>query len=162
MNKIILGIDPGLATTGFGVVCEKQGEVEYLSCGYIATAKNADLAQRLLVISKSLDKLIKQYQPGLVAVESIFFAQNRTTAIVVAQARGVILATSAKHNLPLVEYTPLQVKQALTGYGRADKKQIQKIVKSVLKLKDIPKPDDSADALAIAICAAHSYKAVLK
>lgn len=162
MNKIILGIDPGLATTGFGVICEKQGEVEYLSCGCIITSKHDSLAQRLLIISESLDKLIRQHQPGLAAVESIFFAQNRTTAMAVAQAKGVILATLAKHNLPVIEYTPLQVKQALTGYGRADKRQIQKIIKSVLKLEDIPKPDDSADALAIAVCAAHNYKAVLK
>jgi crossover junction endodeoxyribonuclease RuvC len=161
MEKIILGLDPGTATTGFGIISESGGQLQYIDCGHICTSKDKSPADRLLLISKSLDKLIKIYKPNLVAVESLFFAKNRTTAIAVAQARGVILCALAKHGLEFVEYTPLQVKQTLSGYGRADKQQIQRMVQSVLNLAKPPKLDDSADALALAICAAYSYKSVL-
>lgn len=162
MKKIILGLDPGTATTGFGIIEEDQGRLEYIDCGYITTSKDKDPAQRLLIISESLEQIISQYKPELVAVESLFFAKNRATAIAVAQARGVILVGIAKHKLPILEYTPLQIKQTLTGYGRAEKKQMQKMVQSTLKLREMPKVDDSADALAVAICAAYCHKAVLE
>ncbi|MFH0912415.1 MAG: crossover junction endodeoxyribonuclease RuvC [Patescibacteria group bacterium] len=155
MNRIILGIDPGTATTGFGIVRDAKGQVEYIDCGCIATSKGIPPAERLLTIQKSLEILIKKYRPEKVAVEKLFFTKNITTAISVAEARGVILVSAAKHNLEIVEYTPLQVKQTLTGYGKADKQQMQRMVKSILKLQNIPKPDDAADALAIAICAVH-------
>jgi crossover junction endodeoxyribonuclease RuvC len=154
-HKIILGLDPGTATTGFGVVKDAKGQVEYMDCGCIVTSKGISPAERLLTIAKSLEILIKKYQPDILAVEKLFFTKNITTAMSVAEARGVILVTAAKHNLEIAEYTPLQVKQTLTGYGKADKQQIQRMVKSILKLQNIPKPDDAADALAIAICAVH-------
>ncbi len=162
MAKIILGLDPGTATTGFGVIREDKNKLEYINCGYITTSKDKEPAQRLLIIAESVDRLIAEYKPEIVAVESLFFAKNRATAIAVAQARGVLLATAAKYKLPILEYTPLQVKQTLTGYGRAEKKQMQRMVQAVLKLTEMPKVDDSADALAIAICAAYCHKAVLK
>ncbi|MFH1088580.1 MAG: crossover junction endodeoxyribonuclease RuvC [Patescibacteria group bacterium] len=155
MNKIILGLDPGTATTGFGVVKDVKGQVEYIDCGCITTSKGIPPAERLLTIQKSLEILIKKYQPDVLAVEKLFFTKNITTAMAVAEARGVILVTAAKHNLEIAEYTPLQVKQTLTGYGKADKQQMQRMVKTILKLQNIPKPDDAADALAIAVCAIH-------
>lgn len=157
MNKIILGIDPGTATTGFGVVKDNKGQVEYVDCGCVITTKGVPSAERLLTIQNSLEILIKKYQPDIVAVEKLFFTKNITTAISVAEARGVVLVTAAKHNLEIVEYTPLQVKQTLTGYGKADKQQMQRMVKTILNLQNIPKPDDAADALAIAICAIHHH-----
>lgn len=162
MTKVILGLDPGTATTGFGVIKEDKGVLEYVDCGYIATSKDKEPAQRLLIISESLEQIIVKYKPEIVAVESLFFAKNRATAIAVAQARGVLLAGIAKHKLLILEYTPLQIKQALTGYGQAEKRQMQKMVQAVLKLREMPKVDDSADALAVAICASYCYKAVLK
>lgn len=162
MSRIILGIDPGTATTGFGVILEEKNQVKYIDCGHIATTPKDIMADRLLIINKAVEVLIKKYKPQLAAVENLFFAKNRTTAIAVAQARGVILATLAKHKIMLQEYTPLQVKQAITGYGRADKNQMQKMVKNILNLDKVPKPDDSADALALAICAAYNLKPMLK
>lgn len=162
MDRVILGIDPGTATTGFGVILEKDNQVKYIDCGYIATTPKDNPADRLLIISKAVEELIKKYKPQLAAVENLFFAKNRTTAMAVAQARGVILVTLARHKVLSQEYTPLQVKQAVTGYGRADKNQVQKMVKNILSLDKVPKPDDSADALAIAICAAHNLKPMLK
>ncbi|MEA1909883.1 MAG: crossover junction endodeoxyribonuclease RuvC [Patescibacteria group bacterium] len=155
MNKIILGIDPGTATTGFGLVeVDEHGNTKYITCGHIATSKDVPAAERLVTIKNSLLKLLKQYKPEVVAVEKLFFAKNITTAISVAEARGVILASCVEHNTEIIEYTPLQVKQGLTGYGKADKGQVQRMVKTILNLEDIPKPDDAADALAIAIRAA--------
>lgn len=156
MEQIILGIDPGTATTGFGLVKMVGKDVVYLNCGQITTSAKMPLPQRLLVIAKSLRQLIKTYQPNLVGVESLFFARNTSTAILVAEARGVILSVIAEANLPIAEYTPLQVKQALTGCGSADKLQVQKMIKSILKLQAIPGPDDVSDALAIAVCSAFS------
>lgn len=170
MSKIILGLDPGTATTGFGIVRDNKGQVEFIDCGCIITspqkkgvspareASHSDAggpAERLLTIQKSLETLIKKYQPDILAVEKLFFTKNITTAISVAEARGVILVTAAKHSLEIIEFTPLQVKQTLTGYGKADKQQVQRMVKSIMKLQCVPKPDDAADALAIAICAIH-------
>jgi len=149
----ILGIDPGTATTGFAVI-EKNGcEVVALDFGVISTKPKVSSEKRLLEIFENICELIESHKPDLVAVESLFFFKNQTTAFAVAQARGVVLLAVAKFHIPLTEITPLQVKMAVTGYGRADKKQIQEMVKEIFALKKIPKPDDAADALAIAFAA---------
>ncbi len=154
----ILGIDPGTATTGFGVIdCEKNS-LKFVDAGVILTLAGTDMPERLAIIFKELNQLIKEHKPQHVAVEQLFFARNVTTGITVGQARGVVLLAAARAKLPISEFTPLQVKQAVTGYGKADKKQIQEMVKTLLGLGSIPKPDDAADALAIAIAAAHSAK----
>ena len=129
-----------------------------LEYGIISTPAKTPMEKRLEMIYDNLQELLKKWQPDQAAVEELFFNQNITTAITVGQARGVLLLCCAQNNVPLAEYTPLQVKQALVGYGRADKKQIQQMVKMFLNLADIPKPDDAADALAIAICHAHNYQ----
>ncbi|MCK5471677.1 crossover junction endodeoxyribonuclease RuvC [Candidatus Gracilibacteria bacterium] len=149
----ILGIDPGTATTGFAVIEKIDGEVSALDFGVISTRPKVSPEERLLEISENLNELIELHMPDLVAVESLFFFKNQTTAFAVAQARGVVLLTAAKFQISLVELTPLQVKQAVTGYGRAEKKQIQKMVKEIFALEKIPRPDDAADALAIAFAA---------
>jgi crossover junction endodeoxyribonuclease RuvC len=154
---IILGIDPGLADTGFGII-EKNGRAK-LTCqkyGSIKTSPKEELGERLETINKNLDKIIKKYKPKLIAVEQLFFCKNVKTASVVGQARGVILLTARQNKIPTVEFTPLEVKQAVSSYGQAGKLQVQKMVKLLLNLKELPKPDDAADALAIAICAANS------
>ena len=158
----ILGIDPGTATTGWAIVEEKNPpslklrwaskNPHLIACGCINTSKFKTDEERLVEIGKDIALLIKKYQPDEAAIEDLFFFKNLKTAITVAQARGVILYEIKKNIVPLFSYTPLQVKQALTGYGRADKNQIQEMVKNILKLKSIPKPDDAADAVAIAIC----------
>lgn len=153
---IILGVDPGTATTGFGVIEWKKAKAKFISAGVITTKPDIDMPQRLLVIQKELGQLIEEYKPAQVAVELLYFATNVTTAMTVGQARGVVIVTAAAAKLPVYEYTPLQVKQAITGYGRAEKKQIQQMVKTMLGLDDIPKPDDAADGLAIAITHAHN------
>ena len=129
-----------------------------LEYGIISTPAKNPMEKRLEMIYDNLQELLQKWQPDQAAVEELFFNQNITTAITVGQARGVLLLCCAQNNVPLAEYTPLQVKQALVGYGRADKKQIQQMVKMFLNLADIPKPDDAADALAIAICHAHNYQ----
>jgi len=148
----ILGIDPGTATTGWAVVEEIKKNSRLVACGCVNTSKFHSDEDRLVEIGKDIALLIKKYQPDEAAIEDLFFFKNIKTAITVAQARGVILYEIKKNIVPLFSYTPLQVKQALTGYGRADKNQIQEMVKNILKLKSIPKPDDAADAVAIAIC----------
>jgi len=154
---IIFGIDPGTAITGFGVL-NKQGKnkLEIIDYGCIKTSNDFSTAERLKILEKELSLIIKKHKPEVVAIEDIFFFKNLKTAIKVSQARGVILLTAAKTKCKIYEYTPLQVKQAVTCYGRADKKQVQEMVKTILNLKQIPKPDDAADALATAICCAHS------
>jgi len=154
--RIILGIDPGLADTGFGVIEETAGKLSCLGYGSIKTKKEFSLSARILELEKELKKIIKKYQPDLACVEQLFFCNNAKTALLVGQARGVVLLTLSKNKLPLLEFTPLQVKQAVTGYGSADKKQIQQMVKIILALREIPRPDDAADALAIALCGAGS------
>ncbi|PIU77857.1 MAG: crossover junction endodeoxyribonuclease RuvC [Candidatus Moranbacteria bacterium CG_4_10_14_3_um_filter_44_15] len=154
----ILGIDPGTAITGWAVVEEKKGEPRLIACGCINTSKLKSDADRLVEIGEDIATLIKKHKPREVAVEDLFFFKNLKTAITVAQSRGVILYKIKKNKLPLFSYTPLQVKQALTGYGRADKRQIQIMVKNVLKLKNTLKPDDAADATAIAICHINSRR----
>lgn len=148
----ILGIDPGTGILGFGVIESNKGKVELVDGGVIRTPVKEDDAVRLQTIFDELTDIIVQSKPQVMAVEKLFFAQNITTAMTVSQARGVVLLCGKQAGLELFEYTPLQIKQALTGYGRADKKQIQEMVKVILKLKEVPKPDDCADALACAIC----------
>ena len=150
---IILGIDPGTATTGFGLI-EKQGAKRTLQCvayGCIETPKTKSAEQRLLILEKEMLKLLEKYKPGMLAIERLFFFKNLKSALPVSEARGVILLCAAKKNLPIVEFPPLQAKMAITGYGRADKKQMQAMVQKILLLPVIPKPDDAADALALAI-----------
>lgn len=155
----ILGIDPGTATTGFGLIKrDKKHNLKLLEYGCIKTSSNLSTAERLNSLQKKLNSLLKKYKPDIAAVEDIFFFKNLKTAIKVSQARGVILLTAIRAKCRIEEYTPLQVKQAVHTYGRADKKQVQQMVKVILNLKQIPKPDDAADALAIAICCAHTIK----
>lgn len=154
---IILGIDPGTAATGYGLI-KKGRQLKIINYGCIKTETKFSTAERLEQINKHLIKIIKKHKPQKIAVENLFFFKNVKTAIKVSQARGVILATAAQMKISVEEYTPLQIKQAVTGYGRADKSQIQKMVKLLLHLKEIPKPDDAADALAAAICCANSCK----
>jgi len=158
---IIIGIDPGTATTGFGVIKKtKNDKLELIEYGCITTEKNLNSAKRLEKLYKEITSLIKKYKPDIVAVEDIFFFKNLKTAIKVSQARGVILLSIIKNKAKLLEFTPLQIKQAVACYGRADKNQVQQMVKTLLNLKKIPKPDDAADALAIAICAANTYNSI--
>ena len=147
----ILGIDPGIAIVGYGVIDFERGNYSLVDYGVITTPKEENTPTRLCMIERSLIKLIEQYKPDNIALEELFFARNTTTAITVAEARGVLLLTATKYCGSLFEYTPLQIKQAITGYGKADKNQVQQMVKMMLKLKSIPKPDDAADALAVAI-----------
>lgn len=155
-SLIILGIDPGLADAGFGVIKKQGNELTTLDYGNIKTKAGVSDQNRLAEIEGVLTKIIKKYHPDIMGVEKLFFCKNVKTAIAVGQARGVIMLCGGQNNLKVMEFTPLQVKQALTGYGQADKNQIQQMVKIILNLKQIPKPDDAADALAIAICCAHS------
>ena len=156
---IIVGFDPGIATLGYGVIKkEKNGKPEMLDYGIISTPKEENTAVRLAMLEKGIKQIIEKFKPDEIAVEELFFAKNVKTAITVAHARGVILLTAIKECGRLYEYTPLQIKQALTGYGRADKNQIQQLVKMTLKLSAIPKPDDAADALAVALCHAQTNK----
>lgn len=155
---IILGIDPGTATTGFGVIKKEGSKLTFVDAGVITTPPDMSMPSRLAEIYAGINELIAEYKPDCMAVELLYFATNVTTAITVGQARGVVLLAAGEHSLPLGEYTPLQVKQAVTGYGKADKKQIQEMVKMMLGLSGIPKPDDAADGLAIAIT--HANQAV--
>ncbi len=155
---IILGIDPGTATTGFGIIDYDKNSFSCLDYGVIETLSNECAGERLKQINSDLNYIIKKHKPALVAVESLFFFKNLKTVMPVSQARGVILFTVSKNNIPFVEYTPLQAKIAVTGYGKAQKNQVQEMVKNILNLEELPKPDDAADALAIAICCANNLK----
>lgn len=157
----ILGIDPGTATTGFGVIEVMGSQKTAIDFGVISTHKDLPMPQRLAEIYDDLVALIGRHQPDKIAVEQLFFARNVTTAITVGQARGVVLLAVAQAGLDVVEYTPLQVKQAITGYGKATKKQVQEMVKTLLKLEHLPKPDDAADALAIALCLAADQRRLI-
>jgi crossover junction endodeoxyribonuclease RuvC len=149
----ILGIDPGTGILGFGVIDVDRGNrISLVDAGVIRTPVKEAESKRLFTIHEELDELIKELKPQVMAVEKLFFVQNVTTAMSVSQARGVVLLVGEQHKLELYEYTPLQIKQALTSYGRATKPQIQEMVRVFLRLKEIPKPDDAADALAAAIC----------
>ena len=156
---IILGIDPGLATVGFGVVEKQKSKITLIDFGIISTRAGVALPKRLSVIYEDIQELIRHYDPECAAFEELFFNKNIKTALTVAHARGVsvIAANNLLGSDNLYEYTPLQVKQAVCGYGRADKNQMQQMVKALLNMKDIARPDDAADALAVAICHAQSY-----
>ena len=152
-SRVVLGVDPGTAITGYGIVAEtEEGEFELLACGVIRTEAHQPMHLRLLELFQDLQALIRDFTPDEVAVEKLFFGRNVTTAIAVGQARGTILLAAALSNLGVVEYTPAEIKQALTGYGNAEKRQMQEMVRQVLHLADVPKPDDAADGVAIAVC----------
>jgi len=150
----ILGIDPGTATTGYAIL-ETEKDLSCLKYGIIKTIPEQKDEDRLLIIRSELDDVIKKYNPDIATVEKIFYFKNAKTIIPVSQARGVIMLTLAENKLPIYEFTPLQVKTATTGYGRATKKQVQEMVKTLLNLEKIPRPDDAADAIAIAICCSY-------
>lgn len=147
---LVLGIDPGFALTGWCVL-KKQNEPKLIAYGCITTAKNKDLSIRILELFNQLKKIIKKYKPNIIALEKIFFNTNAKTAFMVGEARGVIKICSLLNNIPLIEFTPLQIKSCIVGYGRADKNQVQQMIKVLLKLDKIPKPDDAADAAATAL-----------
>lgn len=153
---IILGIDPGTAIMGYGIIEKKGNKLTALTYGSWRTTAQTCLAERLLHLYTCLQELLSDNNPDEVAVEELFFNRNTTTALSIGHARGVVLLSAAQRGIPVYEYTPLQVKQAVAGYGKADKKQVQQMVKVLLGLREIPKPDDTADALAAAICHAHS------
>ena len=155
---LTLGIDPGTATTGYGLVRQQGDKLSYVGCGCVITTPKESSQNRLAKIYTEIKQLIKIHRPDFVAVERLFFGENTKTAMAVGQARGIVLLAAAEGKIPLFEYTPLEVKVALTGYGKAEKRQMQQMVRVVLKLNDIPKPDDAADALAIAICHLHTHK----
>ena len=157
----VLGIDPGTATTGWAILEEKAGCLKSLAYGHISTKAKTPESKRLLEISTDLKKIISKYNPTEAGVEKLFFFKNQKTIIEVGQARGALLLTLEEKRVRIFDYTPLQVKQSVTGYGRAEKKQVQEMVKNILDLPQIPKPDDTADAIAIAICHLNSRKNIL-
>ncbi len=152
MERIVLGIDPGTATTGYGIIIAKGNKYTLKTYGVIRTKSTLALEQRLKIIYNDILRIIRDFEIKEIAVEEIFFSKNVSSAIAVAQARGVILLAAAKKNIKVFSYKPNVVKQSLTGYGNAVKSQIQEMVKRLLKMKEIPKPDDAADAIAIALC----------
>jgi crossover junction endodeoxyribonuclease RuvC len=149
---IILGIDPGTAKMGFGVICAKNNICTPRQFGCFETSRDLAPQKRLLALEQRLEEVFNEHSPDVIAMENIFFFKNAKTVIRVSQAQGVVLLCAEKHNINVVEYTPLQVKVALTGYGRAEKSQVQKTVQQTLLLNELPKPDDAADALAVALC----------
>jgi len=154
---VILGIDPGIADTGYGIIQkDDKNNLICLDYGSIKTKAKVDLADRLEIINKKLNKIIKKYKPKLIAVEQLFFCKNVKSALTVSHARGVVLLTAKQNNVNTIEFTPLQIKQAVSSYGRASKTQVQKMVKLLLNLKELPRSDDATDALTTAICAANS------
>ena len=155
---LVLGVDPGLATTGYGLVRETEGGLQAVAYGVVTTSAEDALPERLRQLYRELSALIQKYQPDEGAVEELFFSQNVRTAMSVGQARGVALLALADANLPVTDYTPLTVKQAVSGFGGADKIQMQTTVKMLLRLESLPRPDDAADALAVAICHLHSAR----
>jgi len=155
-DMIILGIDPGIADTGFGVIQTDGNKIICLDYGSIKTSSKLDLPERLEILNDELLKIIKKYKPSICAVEQLFFCNNAKTALIVGQARGVVLLAIRQNKVKLAEFTPLQVKQAVSTYGKATKLQVQKMVQMILGLKELPRPDDAADALAVAICAINS------
>ena len=159
---IILGIDPGVATIGFGLVRAERNRNQLLRYGVITTSPGIPLSNRLLQISNDMEELIHAFHPDEMAVEELFFTKNITTGIAVAHGRGVILLAAEKLGVPVFEYTPMQVKQAVVGYGKAEKRQVMLMTQRLLHMKEIPKPDDAADALAIAMCHARSATSLLR
>lgn len=159
---IILGIDPGFAIVGFGLLEAERGGQRLLQCGAINTPAGLPLPTRLRQIADDMEQLLGQFRPESMAIEELFFNTNVTTGIGVAQARGVILVAAERHGIPIFEYTPSQVKQAVVGYGKAEKRQVMEMTKRLLNLKAVPKPDDAADAVAIALCHARSCTSLLQ
>src|SRR3989344_277256 len=159
-SMTILGIDPGTATTGYGIIKTGKRKDEFVigDFGVISTKAKLPDAERLKILADDLTKIIKKYKPACVGVEKLFFTTNQKTVMAVSQARGVVLYIAQAHKIPILEFTPLQVKSFICGYGKADKKQVQYMVQKTFKLKSIPKPDDAADALAVALCAAFHHK----
>lgn len=157
-SEVYLGIDPGIADTGFGLLRREGAKMTCLAYGSIKTSSKKPLDERLFELHNNLRELIERFKPDWVGIEELFFTNNAKSALIVGQARGVVLLTIKQHGVQMLEFTPLQVKQAVSTYGKADKGQVQRMVKMLLNLKEIPKPDDAADALAIAICAANSIK----
>jgi crossover junction endodeoxyribonuclease RuvC len=155
---LVLGIDPGTAITGYGLVREDDEGLTLIGCGVITTPADRPLPQRLQTIYRGLTAIIGQHQPDQVAVEELFFSRNVRTALSVGQARGVVLLAAAEAGLPLHEYKPLEVKQTVAGYGGADKRQVQEMVRLLLNLEQVPEPDDAADAVAVAVCHIHSAR----
>ena len=158
----ILGIDPGIAIVGFGLIESDRGAIRMLQYGAVTTEAGLPLATRLVQIEDDMRALIQQLRPDEIAIEELFFSKNITTGIAVAHGRGVVLCTAERLGVPIFEYTPMQVKQAVVGYGLAEKRQVMDMTKRLLKLKAVPKPDDAADALAIAICHARSATSLLR
>ena len=158
----ILGIDPGIAIVGFGLIESDRGNMRMLQYGAVTTEAGLPLATRLVKIEDDIRALIRQLQPDEIAIEELFFSKNITTGIAVAHGRGVVLCTAERLGIPIFEYTPMQVKQAVVGYGLAEKRQVMDMTRRLLKLKAVPKPDDAADALAIAICHARSATSLLR
>lgn len=152
----ILGIDPGYAIVGYGVVDYSNNHFSVVECGAITTPAGMDFNRRLELIYDEMDVIISRTKPDAMSIEKLFYNTNAKTVIDVAQARGVIMLSAQKNGIEAFEYTPLQVKQSVVGYGRAEKKQVQEMTKLILKLTKVPKPDDTADALALAICHGHS------
>ena len=157
----ILGIDPGLAIVGFGLIEAETGKMQMLQYGAVTTPAGLPLAARLVQLERDMEELIAQLRPEAIAVEELFFNTNITTGIAVAHGRGIILLSGYQAGLQIYEYTPLQVKQAVVGYGRADKKQVMDMVRRILSLQAVPKPDDAADAVAIALCHARSATSLI-
>ena len=149
---IILGIDPGTATTGFGIIEKTKKKIRVIDYGCIKTCPDLGAGGRLKIINNELNKLIKKHRPNILAVETVYFFKNLKTAMPVSQAKGVVLLTAAKKKIPVYEFTPLQMKMAIAGYGKAEKKQVQEMLKILLNMKETPKQDDAADALGIALC----------
>ena len=158
---IILGIDPGVATIGFGLVRAERNRNQLLRYGVITTPPGIPLSNRLLQISNDMEELIHAFHPDEMAVEELFFTKNITTGIAVAHGRGVILLAAEKLGVPVLEYTPMQVKQAVVGYGKAEKRQVMLMTQRLLHMKEIPRPDDAADALALAICHSRAATSLL-
>ncbi len=157
---VILGIDPGLANTGYGVIQISGGRTKYLIHGVIETASKMNLGERLSLIYDAVSDLIRHFSPESAGIENLYFAKNRTSAIPVAQARGILLLSLFQNGVTAYEFPPQEIKQALTGNGRASKEQVQEMVRVMLGLKEIPKPDHASDALAVAICCYHSSTAI--
>jgi crossover junction endodeoxyribonuclease RuvC len=159
---IILGIDPGTATTGFGIIDYVKNQPKLVDFGVVSTDKKLTDAERLEILADDIEQIIKKYKPEAIGIEKLFFTTNQKTVMTVSQARGVVLLIAQQNELPIFEFTPLQVKSFICGYGKAQKKQVQYIVQKTFNLKTPPKPDDAADALAIALCTAHFYVRKIK
>lgn len=157
----IIGIDPGYAIVGFGIVEYERRQFNVIDYGAVTTDAGTEFNTRLLEIFNDTCFILDKFKPEAMAIERLYFTTNQKTAIAVAEARGIVLLAARQRDIPIFEYTPLQVKSSVTGYGKAVKKQVQELTKNILRLPEIPKPDDTADALAIAVCHAHSYNSQL-